>query len=59
MGSEELHAVVAEACRSYARYWLETFRVVRDDAEFFLDESARVVTRRSRSSSTKAPAPSC
>lgn len=37
IGSEPLHEVVAEAHRSYARYWLETFRAVRGDAEFFLD----------------------
>ena len=36
MGSAELHEVVAEAHRSYARYWLETFRAVRADADFFL-----------------------
>lgn len=36
-GSEELYAVVAEAHRSYARYWLETFRAVRADADFFLE----------------------
>lgn len=35
LGSEALHDVVAEAHRSYARYWLETFRVVRADAAFF------------------------
>lgn len=35
IGSDELHEVVTEACRSYARYWLETFRVVRADADFF------------------------
>jgi lauroyl/myristoyl acyltransferase len=35
IGSGALDDVVAEACRSYARYWLETFRVVRADAEFF------------------------
>ena len=36
IGSEELFAVVAEAHRSYARYWLETFRAARADARFFL-----------------------
>lgn len=36
LGSDELHEVVAEAQRSYARYWLETFRAVRADARFFL-----------------------
>lgn len=36
IGSDELYAVVAEAHRSYARYWLETFRAVRVDAQFFL-----------------------
>ena len=37
LGSDELYAVVAEAHRSYARYWLETFRAVRADARFFLE----------------------
>lgn len=37
VGSDELHEVVAEAFRSYARYWLETFRAARADAAFFLD----------------------
>lgn len=35
LGSDELLEVVAEAHRSYARYWLETFRAVRADAAFF------------------------
>lgn len=37
IGSDELHAVVRESCRSYARYWLETFRAVREKADFFLE----------------------
>lgn len=37
LGSEELHAVVRESFRSYARYWLETFRAVREGGEFFLE----------------------
>jgi KDO2-lipid IV(A) lauroyltransferase len=37
VGSEELHEVVAEAFRSYSRYWLETFRAVREKAPFFLE----------------------
>lgn len=37
IGSEELHEVVRESFRSYARYWLETFRAVREEADFFLE----------------------
>ena len=37
LGSPELHQVVRESFRSYARYWLETFRAVREKAEFFLE----------------------
>lgn len=37
LGSPELFALVAEAQRSYCRYWLETFRAVRESAEFFLE----------------------
>ena len=37
MGSDELHKIVRESFRSYARYWLETFRAARADAAFFLD----------------------
>jgi KDO2-lipid IV(A) lauroyltransferase len=36
-GSSELNAVVRESFRSYARYWLETFRVVREGADFFIE----------------------
>ncbi|HYI46559.1 MAG TPA: hypothetical protein VE174_13970, partial [Actinomycetota bacterium] len=36
-GSREIAALVEEAFRSYARYWLETFRLVREDKKFFLD----------------------
>lgn len=31
----EVQALVVEAFRSYTRYWLETFRLVREDAAFF------------------------
>lgn len=36
-GSAELRRLVDGAYRSYARYWLETFRLVREDRQFFLD----------------------
>jgi lauroyl/myristoyl acyltransferase len=36
-GSPRLKRIVIEAFRSYARYWLETFRLVREDREFFLE----------------------
>ncbi|MGH2702444.1 MAG: phosphatidylinositol mannoside acyltransferase [Actinomycetota bacterium] len=35
--SAEVRALVAEAFRSYARYWLETFRLVREGRDFFLE----------------------
>jgi lauroyl/myristoyl acyltransferase len=35
--SSEMNALVVEAFRSYARYWLETFRLVREGPEFFLE----------------------
>ena len=35
--SPEVRKLVVEAYRSYARYWLETFRLVREGPEFFLD----------------------
>jgi len=35
--SPRVEALVVEAYRSYARYWLETFRLVREDRGFFLD----------------------
>jgi KDO2-lipid IV(A) lauroyltransferase len=35
--SEEVQRLTEEAFRSYARYWLETFRLVREDREFFRD----------------------
>lgn len=35
--SPEVQALVVEAYKSYARYWLETFRLVREGPEFFLD----------------------
>jgi phosphatidylinositol dimannoside acyltransferase len=36
-GSPEIERLVAEAYRSYARYWLETFRLVREGRDFFLE----------------------
>jgi lauroyl/myristoyl acyltransferase len=36
-GSPGLDRLVLEAYRSYARYWLETFRLVRETREFFLE----------------------
>lgn len=35
--SPEVQQLVVEAFRSYARYWLETFRLVREGPEFFRD----------------------
>jgi phosphatidylinositol dimannoside acyltransferase len=35
--SAEVRALVEEAFKSYARYWLETFRLVREGREFFLE----------------------
>jgi len=35
--SPALDRIVREAFRSYARYWLETFRLVRENKEFFLE----------------------
>ncbi len=35
-GSAELDALVRETFRSYATYWLETFRLVRADKDFFI-----------------------
>ena len=35
--SEEVQALVVASFRSYARYWLETFRLVREDRDFFLE----------------------
>ena len=35
--STALEALVDEAFRSYGRYWLETFRLVRADRRFFLE----------------------
>jgi lauroyl/myristoyl acyltransferase len=37
IGSQRLDRSVTEAYRSYARYWLETFRLVRETREFFLE----------------------
>ena len=36
-GSPKVQALVVDAYRSYARYWLETFRLVREGREFFLE----------------------
>lgn len=36
-GSRTVQKLVAAAYRSYARYWLETFRLVREGREFFLE----------------------
>lgn len=36
-GSREVQRSVVAAYRSYARYWLETFRLVREGRDFFLD----------------------
>lgn len=36
-GSQALAALVTDAFESYARYWLETFRLVRETRGFFLD----------------------
>jgi len=35
--SARVQGLVVDAFRSYARYWLETFRLVREGREFFLD----------------------
>jgi KDO2-lipid IV(A) lauroyltransferase len=35
--SKEVQDLVVASFRSYARYWLETFRLVREDRGFFLD----------------------
>jgi KDO2-lipid IV(A) lauroyltransferase len=35
--SRRVRRLVVETFESYARYWLETFRVVREDKDFFLD----------------------
>ena len=35
--SERVQELVVESFRSYARYWLETFRLVREGRDFFLD----------------------
>lgn len=39
IGSARLEALVSDAYRSYARYWLETFRLVRENREFFLERT--------------------
>ena len=36
-GSPRLERLVREAFKSYARYWLETFRLVEQDRRFFLE----------------------
>lgn len=35
-GTQALSRLSRDAFRSYARYWLETFRLVREDRDFFL-----------------------
>ncbi|MDQ3981979.1 MAG: phosphatidylinositol mannoside acyltransferase [Actinomycetota bacterium] len=40
--SEMVQALVVDAYRSYARYWLETFRLVREDQAFFLERFGSV-----------------
>jgi phosphatidylinositol dimannoside acyltransferase len=35
--SSDMDELIVEAYRSYARYWLETFRLVREGPEFFLE----------------------
>jgi phosphatidylinositol dimannoside acyltransferase len=35
--SQEVQELVVETFRSYARYWLETFRLVREGRDFFLE----------------------
>jgi lauroyl/myristoyl acyltransferase len=35
--SAEVQELVVEAFRSYARYWLETFRLVREGPDYFLE----------------------
>ncbi|HWL64722.1 MAG TPA: phosphatidylinositol mannoside acyltransferase [Actinomycetota bacterium] len=42
VGSREIDELVEEAFRSYARYWFETFRLVRADKEFFLERTVTV-----------------
>ena len=37
VGSSTVQRLVVGAYRSYARYWLETFRLVREGREFFLE----------------------
>lgn len=36
-GSALVQGLVVDSFRSYARYWLETFRLVREDRDFFLE----------------------
>ena len=36
--SEHVEKLSKEAFKSYARYWLETFRLVREDKDFFLKQ---------------------
>jgi KDO2-lipid IV(A) lauroyltransferase len=37
LDSPALARLVTQSFRSYARYWLETFRLVREDKDFFLE----------------------
>lgn len=41
-GSERVQRMVVDAYRSYARYWLETFRLVREGREFWLERFGAV-----------------
>jgi KDO2-lipid IV(A) lauroyltransferase len=41
-GSERVRRLVVEAYRSYARYWLETFRLVREGRDFWLERFGAV-----------------
>jgi KDO2-lipid IV(A) lauroyltransferase len=40
--SEHVQRLVVEAYRSYARYWLETFRLVREGRDFWLERFGAV-----------------
>ena len=42
LDSPELEELVEEAYRSYARYWFETFRLVRESKEFFLERTLAI-----------------
>lgn len=46
LGSPELDDLLVKAYQSYARYWLETFALVREDQDFFLDRFRSVTQDR-------------